>query len=271
MIERDRPATRVSGRRRAHLQPQDLDPADDRDHLDEGDPFDLLLPADERLDRMLGDEELLQRLQWSGYADAVWSPVAAEFARYGLGVISGWVRSGLIFTRVWEKTRNELRRPDGPFDDDAVNTLTTDTVVAALGTFLETVLKTNRWDPRRGASLKTFFIGQCCFRFSNAYRSWYRSQNRLRRVELVEPHRLQPTTAQPAVDHAVLTSAAAHDALKLLSTDVAKDVARLTAVGYSQSEIADQLGLQDEKAVENILGYQRRRLARAAAKQERAG
>lgn len=41
----------------------------------------------EHLDRLLGDAELLLRLQLSGYADREWQPVAAEFARYGLAIL----------------------------------------------------------------------------------------------------------------------------------------------------------------------------------------
>lgn len=227
------------------------------------------LPADERLDRMLGDQDLLFRLQLSKYAAEEWGPAAAEFARYGLDVIKGWLYTGAIFTKVYEKTKRRLRRPDDRFDEDSVETLATDTVVAALDAFLERVLKRNRWDPNKGASLKTFFIGQCCFQFSNAYRSWYRSEQRLRRIHLVDDdvlRWLQTSTARGA-DAGLVQRSDAIAALELLSTDSAREAVRLASIGYSYAEIAKELELADEKAVENLIGYQRRRLTKMTKEQ----
>src|SRR4051794_983098 len=136
---------------RVHLQPDHGPDSEDEE-----------LPPDEQLDRILGDKELLLRLQLSEYAEKYWNPAAWEFARYGLDVMRAWCRTGRIFTEVYRMTQHELRQPDDRFDDDATETLATDTVVAAVDGFLENVLKKNRWDPSGGASLKTFFIGQCC-------------------------------------------------------------------------------------------------------------
>ena len=103
----------------------------------EGDADDEDLPPDERLDRLLGDRDLLLRLQLSGYAPEYWGPASAEFARYGHDVLVGWLRKNRMFTKVYEKTRRRPVPPDDPFDEDAVQTLATDTVVAALDAFVE--------------------------------------------------------------------------------------------------------------------------------------
>lgn len=221
------PVTDAGGFRLGNIQLQvgrDSD-ADDED-----------LPADERLDRMLGDQDLLLRLQLSGYAPKYWEPAAAEFARYGHDVLVGWLSKGMMFTKVYEKTRRRPRPPDDPFDDDSVQSLATDTVVVALDAFLENVLKKNVWDPTRGASLKTFFIGQCCFQFTNVYKKWWRSEKRWFR-------------GCDASDW-------------LLSTEVAQQAFTLNAAGYSHTEVALLLGLADDKAVENLLNYQRRCIAK---------
>lgn len=253
-----RPA--VAGSDRADIQPStDLD-------LDNGP-----LPADDALDRMLGDTDLLYRLQYSGYAPQDWQPAAAEFARYGHSVMIGWLRSSRIFAEVFHKTRLDLTRPDSPFDDDAIQTLATDTVIAALDAFLEEVLKKHRWDPARGASLKTFFIGQCCLQFSNVYKSWRRAERRLGRMhrasELLEIKRLNPDAAN--ADFPVLRRDEVAEAMGLLSNDVARQAFSMQALGYTHIEIADRLGLADDKAVENLLGYQRRLIAKQIA-EERA-
>jgi hypothetical protein len=38
------------------------------------------------------------------------------------------------------------------------------------------VLRRQRWDYRKGASLRTYFIGQCLSRFANVYRRWYTNE-----------------------------------------------------------------------------------------------
>src|SRR3954470_13380163 len=77
-------------------------PKRDAARLQHSDGAALDLPADERLDRMLGDQELLLRLQLSSYAPRDWLPVAAEFARYGLGVLEPWIGTGRIFGKVYD-------------------------------------------------------------------------------------------------------------------------------------------------------------------------
>ncbi|MDQ1684133.1 MAG: hypothetical protein QOC82_870 [Frankiaceae bacterium] len=221
------------------------------------------LPADEALDRRLGDAEMLFRLQLSGYADEEWLPVASEFARYGYNVLTGWMYTGEIFEEVREATGRSLQRPDVAFVEADVVTLVSDTVVAALAAFLQRVLKKNKWDPTRGASLKTFFIGQCKFQFPNALRSWERARQRDRNILLFEDpgqvSRLFGTTA-PA-DGALLRHEESLELLERLSTDKARLAAAMYAVGYSHAEIAANLGLRNDKSVQNMLGHQRRRIA----------
>ena len=129
------------------------------------DSIDDDLPPDEGLDRILGDADLLYRLQLRGYAPEQWRRPSEEFARYGFDAMVGWLFAGRIWYEVYKKTGRHPRRPEAPFDRDAVQTLASDTVVAALDAFLENVLKSNRWDPQKGASLKIYFVGQWCFRF----------------------------------------------------------------------------------------------------------
>jgi DNA-directed RNA polymerase specialized sigma24 family protein len=222
------------------------------------------LPPDERLDRMLGDRDLLLRLQLSGYAPRYWDPAAAEFARYGHDVLVGWLRKGKMLTKVYEKTKRRPRPPDDPFDEDAVQTLATDTVVVALDAFLEKVLKPNKWHPDGGASLKTFFIGQCCFQFTNAYKKWWRSEKHYHKsrdaADLLSNQKISARVPEP--DFRVIQGDEIADALGLLSTDVARNAFTMHAAGYSHGEIAEHLELADQKAVENLLSYQRRRIAK---------
>jgi DNA-directed RNA polymerase specialized sigma24 family protein len=242
------PRPGVPGRGRAPLQP-----AAGRD--------DELPRAHEHLERLLADSQLLTELQWSGYADPVWQPVAAEFARYGLGVLTAWIGTGRIYRQVLTKTGYRLTGPEHGLDDDAVQSLATDTTMDTLGAFLENVLKQNRWDPARGASLKTFFIGQAMFQFPNVYRRWLTQQRREAWVQFDGSAMELPDVEHSApADREVLSREQFDTTLALLSTKDARTAFAMASMGYSHDEIAAQLGLLDAKAVENLLGYQRRRL-----------
>ena len=229
------------------------------------------LPADERLDRLLADSDLLYRLQLSGYAPAEWRRPAEEFGRYGYNVFTGWIFNGKVWAKVREKTGWNLQRPSRPFTEEDVYTLAGDTVVASLDSFLERVLKRNKWSPHGGASLKSYFVGQGCFQFPNALRSWRRQQERFSEEQTVA----DPTTyllgtaasaEAPLIDHQN-----AVEALRALSTDKAREALALQWAGYSFAEIAERLGEPDEKTVENIIGYQRRRLRNRRNPEEDAG
>lgn len=142
---------------------------------------------DEYLDRLLGDANLLYRLQLSGYAAEEWRRPSEEFGRYGYDVLVGWMFTGRIWHEVFKKTGRHPRRPEVPFDEDTIRQLCADIVINGLEAFLENDLKRNRWDPERGASLKTYFVGQCCFQFENVLRSHYRRLKRNREDLVSDP------------------------------------------------------------------------------------
>lgn len=50
----------------------------------------------------------------------------------------------------------------------------------ALDRFRADVLLAKKWDYRKGASLRTYFIGQCLIRFANIYRRWWGGEVRNR-------------------------------------------------------------------------------------------
>jgi DNA-directed RNA polymerase specialized sigma24 family protein len=216
------------------------------------------LPPDEGLDRLLGDADLLYRLQVSGYAEEEWQRPSEEFARYGFDVMVGWIFNGRIWEEVHKKTGRHQKRPDEPFDEDTVTSLAADTVVAALKAFLEKVLKANKWDPRRGASLKTYFVGQCCFQFPNVLRGHYRHLKRNREDAYADPTQ-HLVGAHQGPDSAVIENESARELLSAISSDAAREAFALQVIGYTEDEIAERLGVADAKAIENMLGYQRRK------------
>jgi DNA-directed RNA polymerase specialized sigma24 family protein len=112
----------------------------------------------------------------------------------------------------------------------------------------------------RRASIKTYFVGQCLIRFPNVYRSWLKSEPE-RRTILVDDNDLLDFLAgghgpDPA-DLAVIR----HEVgvrFKNITDPRLRRALVLTAGGWSQREIATQLGAT-EKAVERMFGYYRER------------
>jgi DNA-directed RNA polymerase specialized sigma24 family protein len=216
------------------------------------------------LARLLGDAELLLRLQLSDYADRIWNPIGEEFARYGLAVLSAWLANRTIFGRVKARTGYTLTSPpeDWLASKHAIDDLASMTVVFALRYFKHRVLIPNRWDPARGASLRTYFVGQCLFQFANVYKSWLREEQERRATEAIvaDDDLLYLAGGMGDVEHLVVTHDDAVAALAEVSTDRARQAFVMKAAGYSHAEIADAVGLADQKSVENLLGYQVRRL-----------
>lgn len=220
----------------------------------------------ERLRRLGGDQELLLRLQLNGYTDAVWRPVAEEFARYGMAVMKSWLRRRTIFAQVKTKTGYGLpRAPEEWLDGEhTIDDLATMTVVPALAYFKTNVLMQNRWDPSRGASLRTFFIGQCLYQFCNPYRAWYQEEQERRALaDLVDNDDLDYLHGSVhGVEEQVVLQSEVKDALRAVGTALARRAFILRSAGYTYREIAIRLGLPNDKAVENILGHQARRIQR---------
>ena len=220
---------------------------------------------DDRLQRLGGDEELLLTLQLGGFAKRDWEPVAQELARYGLAVITSWIRSRTIFTKVKQRTGYGLPVLDGwPTDTSVVSDIATDTVVAGLSHFRDHVLMANRWDSSKGASIRTFFIGLCLFKFANCYRKAYEAERTRRATELLtdDDTLAEPTTR--GIESLVVTSIEAREAMASVTTARARLALMLHSQGYKYEEIATRLGVAGgAKKVENMISYQRRILRRA--------
>lgn len=129
----------------------------------------------ERLDRLQADQELVLELALRHYEGRAWNQFSTALAEYGYAVLRVWIARGQIFRRVTEKGR-PIRRKISRIDGDAAKELAIETVTKAIIQFRERVLVPGVWNPGRGASLRTFFIGQCVLQFPDVYRAWEREQ-----------------------------------------------------------------------------------------------
>jgi hypothetical protein len=210
---------------------------------------------EQRLRRLEKDAELVTTLMLRGYDGPEWREVAAVLAGYGVQVIRSWVYSGQIFVQCSRKgIRLQAPGEPGLISRDDSGELANETVAEAIVGFKEKVLKLGKWRPDKGASLRTFFVGQCIFQFPNVYRSWL-AQN----VPLVPEGLLAQTVLPPIIgadDLAILSIT-----LDKLPPNDPGIMNALGAAGFTQADIAGRLGLVSWRAVES---RQRRAKLKAA-------
>jgi hypothetical protein len=140
----------------------------------------------------------------------------------------------MIFERCRSKGFGGLPTFDRPFTDDEVAELANETVAKALAHFRRDVLMKGKWDHRRGATLRTYFIGQCLIRFPNIYRRWWAGENRNRGLLIVDDELMNAhvgTTSAP--EFRVVAGLTAEEALLTVKNPRARERARLRKRGIA--------------------------------------
>lgn len=169
-----------------------------------------------------------------------------ELARYGLAVIGAWLRRGAMRVKCAEKRIQATDLPTWAREDPmTVGSVACETVADAIIRFRDDVLIPGVWDATKGASLRTFFIGQCMRRYPNAYQRWSRhelpqaSDDPEQELEVVA-HLGQVC----GVEDDVIRSHTASLILRGASIERAARALALGACGYPNSAIAADLGNQ---------------------------
>lgn len=222
------------------------------------------LPDDERLDRLTGDAELVAALRQRGFAGPDYDYVQDEFIRYGVAVLAGWMRRGSIASMCAEKRlRGVPVEVERQFEYDTALELAGESVARAVDPFREKVLLPGKWDPRRGAALKTFFVGQCLIQFIDVAKAWVRHELPVfeRDVELDPEQDL--TEHARSVEDDVIRDRMAHTALAAVLRPEARRALAMQAMGYSVPGIARDLNMT-VKAVERMLEYAKQTARRTA-------
>lgn len=212
----------------------------------------------ERIDRLGGDRELYAAIRTTGFEGEDWLFVVQELARYGLHVMTKWVREGTITIKCHQKKvkgvpiLHDWVRADWNLVED----IAAETVEEAIEHYRDDVLAKNVWDPDKGASLRTFFIGQCMFRYVVVY-------PRLTRIP--ERHRYKHSELSAlddlgvgSVEDDVIRSATVQYILDGASSERAARALAMDAHGYPQQTIAVDLGV----SVDSVKGMLKRERAR---------
>lgn len=214
----------------------------------------------DNVDRLQGDVDLVTSLALAGYEGELWEYFANELAKYGYAVIKSWVATKLIFERCKQKGFG-LRVLDRDFTQDEIEALANFTVAKAHFYFRTKVLMMRRWDPTKGASLRTFFVGQCIYQFPNIYREWLEELKDdwgHAFTEDIDELDFHAERTSP-VDRQVVASILASQAMSEVKDPRVRKAMFMTADGHPQSDIARVLGVST-KTVERMLANERDRL-----------
>lgn len=221
--------------------------------------------AAEHLARLDADAALLTTLELARFEGKEWNRFAEALAQYGYQVIRAWVATGTIYAKCRARGFGgaDVAEPSWGVDKAEIESLANETVALAVRGFRERVLMKGRWDPKRGATLKTFFIGQCLMRFPTAFRRW-REQCRPLPSESDEVLRLHPAGDRWDPAYTVVMNDELRRALRAAAKDDNKRaILLLDGQGFSDSEIAEVLGTTTG-AVDSFL-YRHRRARKGTA------
>jgi DNA-directed RNA polymerase specialized sigma24 family protein len=194
----------------------------------------------EPVERLAADIELVSRLMWAQYQGREWHIFQAALAQYGVAVLVKWMLSGRIFIECKRKGFGELPRWRRRDRDDAIG-ISGETVARALLFFRERVLLPGLWDPARGASVRTYFIGACIRHFPNEYHRSLGSERLASRYSVSD----EANAMQSLPDHRRflrpdMRAELASD-FRAIQDPQTREIVLLTAQGASQQEIAHTL------------------------------
>lgn len=145
------------------------------------DPGDGFAREADPVDRLAADSELITRLMFTEYDGPEWHLFRTALARYGVAVLHKWILSGRIFVECARKGFGRIALRRWQDRDEAVG-LAGETVARALIFFRDRVLVRGIWDPSRGASVRTYFVGACILTFPNVYQRLLGGERLERRI-----------------------------------------------------------------------------------------
>lgn len=239
-------------------------PADSTPHVPEPWLLEERLPEHERLDRLDGDAELVAALRASAFTGPDYDYVQDELVRYGVAVLAGWMKRGSIGGICAQKRlRGVPVEVERRFDYDTAYELAGESVARAVDPFRTKVLLPGRWDPRKGAALKTFFVGQCLIQFVEVAKAWVRHElPTFEAAGELDPEE-HLTGHLPAVEDDVIRDRMSYNVLRSTTRPEARRALAMQALGYPVPDIARDLDMT-VKAVERMLEYAKQTARRTA-------
>lgn len=191
----------------------------------------------------------------TGDSGPAWQAIKHHVYLYAQRTLTKQITNGQVWTnyhRLGGRPALDLRTPAHGVDHDTAHDLAADTLLGALPVLHDQLL-TGRWDPTRGASLRTWTVNLAILRLPTAWRAWRRDTHQRLPDHVAERH---PAPDQP---EAVIYSIEIDRFIDILDDDTLATIVRLDAAGLTDDEIAAHVG-RTRKSVEYQLAKARDQL-----------
>jgi len=230
--------------------------------------FDFEASAEaERLARLAADQDLVSTLQWCDFDPTTpeWRKLAKALVEYGYSIFKGWLIKGEACQRARDRgVRGLSRLPETlRLGRDDAHALSADLMIVSVEAFRVRVLLRGVWNWRGGASLKTFFIGQCLFQLPDMYTRWRQQEIMGAPVALQDRTRRQILEGELDPAKTVNDQPAADSILARIRDPIARQMFDLLARDLPYSATAEALNTT-EGAVRTRLSRARKQLQEAS-------
>jgi DNA-directed RNA polymerase specialized sigma24 family protein len=217
------------------------------------------------LEQLEADRALYERLQAAEFVGRETDKLREDLWVYGWKVLRAWMRDGTIQEKCGERDivipigwhETEVLRRRGDIRDEIAH----DAVQAAVVTFVDEYLPAGRWDPHKGAGMRTYFTVTCLLAFRDRAKKWARKYRKelLHSGHLATDSHLAGRGLPP--DEQAIYRFTIQRILATASLEARAICGLIYEHQISQKEIADHLGMTS-RAVE---GHMRRLRLQAKA------
>ncbi|MFJ2566530.1 hypothetical protein ACIO02_26965 [Streptomyces sp. NPDC087568] len=231
-------------------------------------------PPDRHAEQRTADRELFAQLQTEGFKGARFDLLQDRLWLYGWNVLRSWMREGTIIERCREK-RIYFAAPYTEVEElmrraDVREDLAIDCLGKAVPAFMDEGGPVEKWDPKGGRNLTSFFLHYALCHFRDAYRRWA-SGHRQRMREILGPDAFRypgwdvwERIPAPGPEEQTVLRETLGIILSEASLEERAVCEAMLTTGATQEEIAQRLGTT-RKSVERRLSRVRRRAQKLAA------
>jgi DNA-directed RNA polymerase specialized sigma24 family protein len=235
---------------------------------------DLAVPGDprerarvENAARRLADRALVYELKAAEFTGPAFEVMVNELAAYGIATLMAWMRTGEIVRQCLARGRPlaDAGRYTAQWSRDDRLEIAVETAARAVRYFVDEVLKPGRWNHRRGATLRTYYVGACLLQFPNIYELWVNEQKRWGVVELAEPGDVE--TGKPGYENSAWSDPTADEVIRRqqvneiftgITDDRTRKAAQMVMLGYEYADAGAEVGLSADAVGGRLYRLRRR-------------
>ncbi|MFC9165854.1 hypothetical protein ACFTZ8_34270 [Streptomyces fungicidicus] len=217
-------------------------------------------------ERLAADRALYERLRQRDFTGWEVKWLRDDLWVYGWRILRAWMKDGTIIAKCgergilvparWPEVETLTRR--GDLRDEVAHKA----VESAVEIFMEEYLPKGRWDPDKGATMRTYFARTCMYAFRDAYKNWafgYRRNLFAAVAPLRDANLYAPGASYEGFEDTTAFQEAVQRILENAGPEVRAICGYIWETKTSQKEIGAELGM----TVRMVEGHMRRLRGRA--------